>query len=163
MGDHVLGEQILVPRIIYESIENVLEAQIRKLAIDIAKTLNVNEKILLQELKKDKISVMLLDESTYDDIDSLRCKAYDKYGHVYLPCEQPNVYKKEYCTKHMTDHILKNDIHTNECLTIIIYEGQKYYRDKHNKVYDSNFNKIGYYKTSSETIVCLVVVGEDCK
>ena len=32
-------EKILVPRVIYETIENVLEAQIRRLAIDIAKTL----------------------------------------------------------------------------------------------------------------------------
>jgi hypothetical protein len=156
-----MEEKILVPRVIYETIENVLEAQVRKLAIHIAETLNVDEKLLLQELKKDKISVVLLDESSYDDVDSLRCKAYDKYNHVYLPCETPVVYKKNFCTKHMTDHTLKSDIKHNVCLTKLEYETETYYRDSNNSVYDSKFNKIGYYKPSSETIVTLVVSGED--
>lgn len=148
-----MNETILLPRIIYESIENVIEAQVRKLAIHIAKTLNVNEKLLLQELKKEKISVMLLDESTYDDVDSLRCKSYEKYSNVYLPCEEPVIYKKDFCTKHMTEHILKSEIQTNICLTRLECENVKYYRDANNKVYDSTFNIIGYYKPSCETIV----------
>jgi regulatory protein YycH of two-component signal transduction system YycFG len=156
-----MEEKVLVPRVIYESIENVLEAQVRKLAIDIAKTLNVNEKLLLQELKKDKISVLLLDESTCDDVDSLHCKAYDKYEHVYLPCEQPVLYKKEFCMKHITTHVLKSHIESFTCLTKLVYETNTYYRDTNNIVYDSNFNKIGYYKPSSETIIHLVVAGED--
>jgi hypothetical protein len=158
-----MEEKILVPRVIYETIENVLEAQVRKLAINIAQTLNVNEKLLLQELKKDKISVMLLDESSSDDVDSLRCKAYDKYGHIYLPCEEPVVYKKDFCTKHMTVHTLKSDIQHNICLTKLEYETETYYRDSNNNVYDSKYNKIGYYKPSSETIVTLVVRGEDAE
>jgi hypothetical protein len=156
-----MEEKILVPRVIYETIENVLEAQIRKLAIDISKTLNVDEKILLQNLKKDKISVMLLDESVIDDIDTLRCKSYDKYNNVYLPCEQPVVYKKDFCTKHMTNHILKSHIQSNTCLTKLEYENITYYRDSNNSVYDTTFNKIGYYKPSSETIVTLVVAREN--
>ena len=154
-------EKILLPRIIYESLENVLEAQVRRLAIDIAKTLNVNEKILLQELKKDKVSVMLLDESQCDDIDSLRCKAYERFEHVYIPCEEPVLYKKDFCSKHMIKHTLKEEIHNNICLHILEYDNVKYYRDNKNKVYDSSFNKIGYYKPSDETIVLLVVAGEE--
>lgn len=156
-------EKILLPRIIYESIENVIEAQVKRLALDIAKTLNVNEKVLLQELKKDKISILLLDESESTDIDSLRCKAYDRYEHVYIPCEEPVVYKKDFCTKHMIKHVLKEDVQHNICLQVLEYDGIKYYRDKHNKVYDSSFNKIGYYNPSTETIISLVVVGKDSK
>ena len=156
-------EKILLPRIIYESIENVIEAQVKRLALDIAKTLNVNENVLLQELKKDKISILLLDESESTDIDSLRCKAYDRYEHVYIPCEEPVVYKKDFCTKHMIKHVLKEDVQHNICLQVLEYDGIKYYRDKHNKVYDSSFNKIGYYNPSTETIISLVVVGKDSK
>ena len=155
------NEKILVPRAIYESIENVLEAQVKKLAIQIAQTLNVNEKVLLQELKKDKISVMLLDEINPIDVDSYSCKAYEKYENVYIPCEDPVVYKKEFCTKHMIQHLVKDDLLNNECLFEVIYDGTKYYKDKNNKIYDSSFNKIGYYIASSETIVLLVVAGED--
>lgn len=152
-----MEEKILLPRVIYESIENVLEAQVRKLAIEIAKTLNVNEKLLLQELKKDKISVMLLDEASYNDVDSLRCKSYDKYNNIYLPCENPVIYKKDFCTCHITSHILKETIQNNICLVPLEYDNVKYYRDVNNKVYDSNFNKVGYYKPSNETIVILVL------
>ena len=155
-------QQLLVPRVIYESIENVLDAQIRKLALEIAKTLNVNEKLLLQELKKDKISIMLLDESTYVDIDSLKCKSYDKYNSIYVPCENPVIYKKDFCTCHITNHILKETIQNTICLIPLEYDGVKYYRDMKNKVYDSNFNKIGYYNSSSETIVILIVTTKEC-
>jgi hypothetical protein len=61
----------------------------------------------------------------------------------------------------MTDHTLKSDIKHNVCLTKLEYETETYYRDSNNSVYDSKFNKIGYYKPSIETIVTLVVSGED--
>ena len=155
-------EKILVPRVIYETIENVLEAQIRRLAIDIAKTLNVNEKILLNELKKDKLSILILDESESVDVDSLRCKAYDKHEHVYFPCEEPVIYKKEFCTKHIVKHTVKEDLHDYQCLITIKYDNTIYYRDINNKVYNTKFNMIGYYNSSAETIIELVVSGENC-
>ena len=54
--------QIGVPKIIYETIEDILEAQIRRLAIDIAKTLNVDSKTLMKELKKEKIKTFLSED-----------------------------------------------------------------------------------------------------
>ena len=153
-------EKILVPRVIYETIENVLEAQVRKLAIDIAKTLNVNEKILLSELKKDKLSILILDESESADVDSLRCKAYDKHEHVYVPCEEPVIYKKDFCTKHIVKHTIKEELQEHICLVTLKYDNITYYRDKNNKVYNTKFNVIGYYKPSIETIIELAVTEE---
>jgi len=146
-------QTIALPRLIYEAIEDVLEAQIRKLALDIAKTLDVNEKILLQELKKDKVSVFILDEADADDIHDYRCKAYEKHNTIYIPCEEPNMYKKHFCVKHLTNHILKEQIQMYEVLYILCLDNIKYYRDKNNKVYNSDFNKIGFYNPSTHTIV----------
>lgn len=145
--------KVIVPKIIYETFENVLEGQIRKLALQIADSLKVDEKVLLKELKKDKLSVLFLEESDTDDIDLYTCKAFDKFQNIYIPCDEPVVYKKEFCFKHMTNHVTKKDIQNNEVLYVLKYENMKYYIDKNNKVYDSSFNKIGYYDTSDESIV----------
>ena len=51
-----------IPRNIYESIQDVLQSHIDSLARDIAKTLDVNEKILLHEIRKEKIGIYLIDE-----------------------------------------------------------------------------------------------------
>jgi len=146
-------QTIALPRLIYEAIEDVLEAQIRRLAIDIAKTLDVNEKVLLQEIKKDKVSVFILDEAEADDIHGYRCKAYEKHNTIYIPCEEPIVYKKDFCVKHLTTHILKEDVQMNEVLYILCINNMKYYKDKNNKVYNNEFNMIGFYNHSNQTIV----------
>jgi hypothetical protein len=145
--------KVALPRLVYEAIEDVLEAQIRRLAIDIAKTLDVNEKILLQELKKDKISVLILDEADAEDIHEYRCKAYEKQSNIYTMCEEPIVYKKNFCVKHLINHTLKKDVQMNEVLHILCLDSIKYYRDKNNKVYNSEFNMIGFYNPSTQTIV----------
>lgn len=149
-------QTIALPRLIYEAIEDVLEAQIRRLAIDIAKTLDVNEKLLLQEIKKDKMSVFILDEAEADDIHEYRCKSYEKHNTIYIPCEEPIVYKKNFCIKHLTNHILKEHVQMNEVLYVLCLDNIKYYRDKNNKVYNSEFNMIGFYNPSTHTIIEIV-------
>jgi len=149
-------QTIALPRLIYEAIEDVLEAQIRKLVIDIAKTLDVNEKLLLQEIKKDKVSVFILDEAEKDDIYEYRCKSYEKHENIYIPCEEPIVYKKEFCVKHLTKHLLKEEVQMNEVLYILCFDNIKYYRDKNNKVYNSEFNIIGFYNPLTHNIIEVV-------
>ena len=146
-------QTVALPRLVYEAIEDVLEAQIRRLAMDIAKTLDVNGKILLQELKKEKVSVFILDEADIEDIHEYRCKAYEKQSNIFVTCEEPVVYNKDFCVKHLTNHTLKEDIQMNEVLHILCLDSIKYYRDKNNKVYNSEFNMIGFYNTSTQTIV----------
>jgi hypothetical protein len=150
------GKRIPLPRIIYDTIENVLEAQIHRLALDIAKTLGVSEKPLLQELKKEKITTYILDESCIEDIYELQCKAYVKNKHVYLPCDQPILYKKNFCLAHLEKHLLKEDINNNERLYVLYQDNIKYYCDIDNKVYDTDFNKIGIYNTSKKIITLFI-------
>ena len=47
--------KIPIPKNIYETIQDTLQSHIDSLARDICKTLDVNEKILLQEIRKEKI------------------------------------------------------------------------------------------------------------
>lgn len=154
--------KVPVPRIIYESIEDALMSQVRKLAIDICKTLNVNEKPLIDSIKKDKISLYTIDDANESYLEDCRCKAYEKIEHVYVPCSDLVVYKKDYCVKHMTDHITKAQVSQNEILYILNIDNMKYYRDKNNNVYNSEFKKIGFYNSSNQTIYELIIVtGEE--
>jgi hypothetical protein len=144
-----------VPKIIYETLEDILEAQIRRLAIDIAKTLDVNEKLLLQELKKDKIKTDLIEDNS--DIQDLRCNAYTKYKNVYVPCDMPIMYKKEFCISHIHDHITKDKIKDAEILSILCIDNSKYYRDIDDRVYNDEFEIIGIYKESTHEILKFVI------
>ena len=146
-----------VPKIIYESIEDILEAQVRRLAIDIAKTLGVNEKLLLSELKKDKIKTYLFDDDV--DIDMLRCKAYNLHEYVYIPCEQPIVYKKDFCLEHLLHHTLKDDIKDVDILSVLYIDGTQYYRNIKNKVYNTEFKIVGVYNPDKKEI-CKFVLEE---
>ena len=131
--------EVGVPKIIYETLEDILECQIRKLAVSIAKTLNVNEKILIKELKKEKIKTYLYEDET--DVER-KCKSYVQHNNVYVPCEHPIVYNKEYCINHLLQPILKTADETNKLIEIV-FDTTKYYRDINNKIYNSNFDLIG--------------------
>jgi len=146
---------IAVPKIIYESVEDILEAHSRRLAIDIAKTLGVNEKILLNEIRKDKIQTYLFEDNI--DISDLCCKSYIKHKHVYMPCEQPILYKKDFCIEHMTKHILKENIKEAEILQVLCIDNITYYRNINNKVYDSEFEIIGVYNAIKKEIIKFIV------
>ena len=142
---------LLVPKIIHESIIDIFEAQIRKLAKDIAKTLNVNEKLLIQELKKDKLEILTFDDNI--DITDLCCKSYVLEKYIYVPCDQPIVYKKDYCISHLENHITFDKLSDLDVLTILNYDTIKYYRNKENIVYNSEFKAIGIYDPITQKIL----------
>ena len=142
---------ILVPKIIHESIVDIFEAQSRKLAIDIAKTLNVNEKLLIQAIKKEKLEILTFEDDF--DITDLQCKAYSLVKNVYVPCDQPIVYKKEFCLNHINKHITFDTLENVDVLTILNYDTIKYYRNKENIVYNSEFNQIGMYNPETQEIL----------
>jgi predicted house-cleaning noncanonical NTP pyrophosphatase (MazG superfamily) len=142
---------ILVPKIIHESIVDIMEAQVRKLAIRIAKDLNVNEKLLIQELKREKLEILTFEDNF--DITDLQCKAYTLVKNVYVPCDEPVVYKKQFCLCHLDTHLTFDKLNNLNVLTILNYDTIKYYRNKDNVVYDSEFNKIGIYNEDTQEIL----------
>lgn len=146
---------ILVPKIIHESIIDILEGYSRKLVIDICKTLNVDHKILLQELKKEKYEILSFEDNF--DITNLSCKSYVLTKGVYVPCEEPVVYKKCYCMKHLECNIPFNKLNGLNVLSVLNYDTMKYYRNRDNIVYNSEFEPIGYYDESEQKILQFII------
>lgn len=142
---------LLVPKIIHETIIDILEAQSRKLAIEIANKLHVNEKILIQSLKKEKLEILTFEDDF--DITNIQCKAYNLVKNVYVPCDQPIVYKKEFCLCHIDTHKIFDDLKDLDLLYVLNYDTMKYYRNKDNVVYDSEFNQIGIYDPKNQEIL----------
>jgi hypothetical protein len=142
---------LLVPKTIHECILDIIEGQARKLAIDIAKTLNVNEKILIQELKKEKLEILTFDDGI--DITDLCCKSFNLVKNVYVPCDEPVVYKKDYCLTHMEKHLTIDTLKNLDVLTVLNYDTIKYYRNTENVVYNSEFEPIGLYDPTTQEII----------
>ena len=66
--------EIKVPRILWENFEIALTAKVHALAKDIAKTLDVSAKPLMDALTKEKVSAYLVDQADIDaDVSELRC------------------------------------------------------------------------------------------
>ena len=144
--------QIGVPKIIYETLEDILEASIRKLSTDIAKRLNVDPKILIKELKKEKIKTYLFEDGT--DV-NIRCKSYVIYINIYIPCEHPIVYGKECCIDHLEKPIMPPQ--GAEIWIPIYYGTTTYYRDKKNIVYDLERVAFGRWNSEKQEIEKIVV------
>lgn len=145
-------ESIPIDRIIYQTLENIFEAQVKKLAIDIAKTLSVDVKPLIQSIRKDKITTYLYDEEDAKDIDEMKCKSYVKDGILYSKCSHPIIFKKNYCPKHLIKHI---DIIPESEELFLIYGPDKieYYIDSEKNIYDKNLNIIHGKVDEDEKIV----------
>ena len=142
-----------IPKVIYESIQDILQCQIDSLARDIAKTLDVNEKILLHEIRKEKIGIYLIDEDC--DLD-LKCKSYvNKNGYIYIKCDEPVVYNTGLCPKHSIHPIYFETIKYHTCVSNIIINDDKYYIDNKNKLYDEELNVIGIYNRKSNKLIIL--------
>jgi hypothetical protein len=140
-----------IPKIIYESIQDALQSQIDCLARDIAKTLDVNEKILLHEIRKEKIGIYLIDEDC--DLD-MKCKSYvNKNGYIYTKCDEPVIYNTSLCPKHSIHPIYFEAIQYHTCVSNIIINDVKYYIDNKNKLYDEELNPIGIYNRKTNSLI----------
>ena len=142
--------EVGVPKFIYETLEDILEVQIRSLVNDIAKTLNVNEKILMKEIKKEKIKTYLFDDQS--DV-CKQCKSFvlAKNG-FYISCDQPVAHPKDVCPTHLENPILKTLDDENTVITLN-YGKETYYRNRENYVFNLESNKpIGSWKPSIQEI-----------
>ena len=143
-----------IPRTIIECIQDVLQSQIDLLAKDIAKTLGVSDKILLQELRKDKINIYIFEEINEPDIYNMKCISYQRHTNtIYIPCNEPVIYKKTFCVKHILKPILKENIEHHQCLTKIIINDIHYYIDSNNKLYNLVFDEVGYFNRSKKIVL----------
>jgi hypothetical protein len=149
-------ERVPLPKIIYNTLEDVLEAQIRRLVGDIAQSLSVDPKPLMQSIMKEKVSCYIFEESVEDyDLHTARCKSYElvvyNNNHLYIICKKPIVYTKEYCVDHLKNHVAAPN--TENVLDTLVVEDKKYYVDKFKKVYSLDFKKIGLYFPEHEKVL----------
>jgi hypothetical protein len=155
MGNVDELELIPVDKTMFETMENILESQVRKLAKDIAKTLHVDEKPLLIALQKEKIKTYFYEEEHELAVYDMKCKAYEKEGALYSRCVQPIVFKKEFCVKHLQFHKYNVDSLRESEELYIVYgaDKQEYYFDSKHHIYDRNLNLLtGKVDTENKTI-----------
>ena len=146
-----------IPRIIYRNIKDALNGEVIRLAKDIAKTLNVDEKLLLSEIKKDSLDLYPFEDDCEEDLDEIKCLAYERKSNVYYPCKEPPIYPKSLCHKHLHNghHITKEDVVKlgHDVLTVLIYDNKTYYLDEKNRIYDIYLKLIGVYEKETNSII----------
>lgn len=148
-------ELIAVDKTMFETMENILEAQVRKLAKDIAKTLRVDEKPLLTAIQKEKIRTYFYEEEHETSVYDMKCKAYEKEGALYSRCDHPILFKKEFCVKHIQSHKYNVDSLRESEELYIVYgtDKQEYYFDSKDRIYDRNLNLLtGKVDTENKSI-----------
>ncbi len=104
-----MATDVKVPRLLWESLEAVFQAQGKKYVRDIAKALEVDPKELVKKVfdGKGKIPVILHDTAT----DSLECSAYVQDKAVTRLCRRPVQLGSEFCSHHVT---VRPHVHTTE-------------------------------------------------
>lgn len=144
-----------IPRIIYKNIKDALNGEVMRLAKDIAKTLNVDEKLLLNEIKKDSLDIYPFEDECEEDLNEMKCLAYEKKSNIYYPCKEPPIYPNSFCHKHLHTRIVKDDVKAlgHEVLTILMYDTIRYYLDEKNRIYDITLKRIGIYDEESNSII----------
>jgi hypothetical protein len=90
---------IKVPRLLWESLQAVLEAQGKKYVREMAKALEVDPRDLVKKVfdGKDGVRVILHDTAT----DSLECAAYVQDKAVTRMCRRPVQLGSEFCSHHI--------------------------------------------------------------
>lgn len=136
-----------VPKNIYEVIEDTLEANVYKLVCDLTKTLNVDKKPLLNELKG-KINLYLFEDGSEVNI---CCKSYTQTNNLYSPCKYPILYGEIYCIHHLENHIVPPE--GAIIVGVLQYDNNIYYRTVENIVYDSEFNLFGRWDPKNQRII----------
>ena len=157
-------ELISVDKTIFETMENILEAQVRKLAKDIAKTLRVDDKPLLLAIQKDKVKTYFYEEEHDTDVYDMKCKAYDKEGAIFTKCNDPIVFKKEFCVKHLKfhEHTVDSLKESEELYIVYGPDKKEYYFDLQNRVYDRNLNVLnGKIDNDTKEIIIYKVSSAD--
>jgi len=143
-----------IPKVIYKNIKDTLNGNIYRLAKDIAKTLDVDEKLLLNELKKDNFDIYPFEmDDNIVDLDEMKCVSYIKKGFVYYPCKEPPIYPQMFCSNHIHIHITKDNIKDYKILNILMYNNETHYLDKKKRVYNVQLKLIGIYDEQSNSII----------
>lgn len=90
-----------VTRSLWESLEAVLDAQSRILIKDIARSLRQDEKVLLNEYRKDKTTAYLVDMNEPTN-EKFQCEALADETTIVKRCRRPVLFGNKRCPEHVT-------------------------------------------------------------
>jgi hypothetical protein len=154
-------EALPIPRIIWDSLEATLTAQVHKLVKDIAETLDKPAKPLLDAIKKEKVTAYLFEEPAHEmtELSTMRCEGYTRHPEnpsIVCHCRQPIVWSGlEQASKRCPEHMHIKEILVSSSLVtlkpISIHEKIYYLRDNRD-ILTSAMELVGRYENSVATM-----------
>lgn len=101
-----MSTTIPIPKIYWDTFQAALQAQVKRLAKDVAKSLRQPEQPLLKAILTEKVDAYLFEEegAEFTDLESMRCKhkvPSEKNGAVLEACRQPVLLGKGACCLHL--------------------------------------------------------------
>ena len=156
-------QQIPLPKLYWETFQDALQAQVKRLAKEIATTLNQSEQPLLKALATEKVTAYLFEEegSELVDLQRMRCKhiqATSDNPAVLQRCNHPILLgtNQDSCPHH-TLHPKPSLQHPVETFRIIKDKatGKKFWIDSESHIRDSTLRICGTY--TPEKSICTVL------
>ena len=138
-----------VNRDLWESLESIFIAKARELVKEIAEEVGKPEKLLWNEVVKDKIKVHIVEQ---DDV-SEQCMELVYYDKVAHRCRKPVYLGTEFCPQHGFSTQTNNTKLLPSLRRIKMDDGSIVFYDRLTQdLYDSNYRRCGY-KTEKSIVV----------
>ena len=101
-----MATTIPIPKIYWDTFQAALQAQVKRLAKDVAKSLRQPEQPLLKAILTEKVDAYLFEEegTEFIELEAMRCKhkvPSEKNGAVLEACRQPVLLGKTACCLHL--------------------------------------------------------------
>lgn len=146
-----------IPKIYWDALQSALQAEVKKLAREVASSLKEPEQPLLKALASEKVSAYLFEEEgqEFQDIQSMRCQhpaPSPENAAIFQICNQPILLGKgNACPLHT--HKKKPNIEQLPVLRRIKIDDAIYLLDSENRIYSPDGFKIcGFYKNNKCTL-----------
>jgi len=155
-----------IPRILWDSFEATLTAQVNLLVKDIATTLDRPAKPLLDAIKKDKVTAYLWEEPAHEllELNEMRCEAHTRHPEnlsIICDCRQPIVWSgQSHGARRCAEHLHIKEIHISSSLIslkpILINDMTYYLREdvstKPQEILNVQMKLVGWYEDSVATL-----------
>lgn len=153
-----------IPRILWDSLEATLMAQVNRLVKDIAETLDKPAKPLLDAIKKDKVTAYLWEEPEQDmlELSQMRCEALTRHPEnpgIVCDCRQPIVWSgQSHGARRCAEHLHVREILVSSSLiqlTPILINDVSYYlrgTGARQEIVNVLMETVGWYENSVATL-----------